>query len=222
MRVNSESNGEEGPTMSEDADVFDSDEAEKDSADTGAEGDEGSDKKKLPPRQVSISLRSLVLAAAVVIMVGAIGVLAWLYIGAESRLDTLTRQAENNAKAEQVALDYAVNAAAMDFKDMDAWKAKLVAGTSPELKERLAEAATSMEQLLVPLEWSSTAEPLVAKVRSDTAGTYVVDAFVSVLTKTTQAPEGLQSTATYSLTIDSNNDWQITDVAGIAAVMQPE
>jgi len=42
----------------------------------------------------------------------------------------------------------------------------------------------------------STAQPLVAKVRSDTNGIYVIDTFVSVLTKTTQAPDSLQSTAT--------------------------
>jgi Mce-associated membrane protein len=29
----------------------------------------------------------------------------------------------------------------------------------------------------------------------------------------------MQSTATYSLTIDSNKDWQITDVGGVGAVM---
>jgi len=42
-----------------------------------------------------------------------------------------------------------------------------------------------------------------------------VDSFVSVQTKTIQAPDALQSTATYSTTIDSNNNWQITDVGGI-------
>jgi Mce-associated membrane protein len=34
-----------------------------------------------------------------------------------------------------------------------------------------------------------------------------------------QAPEGLQSTATYSITIDSNHDWQISDVGGIGSVV---
>ena len=58
-----------------------------------------------------------------------------------------------------------------------------------------------MEQILVPLEWSSSAQPLAAKVRSDTNGIYVVDTFVSVLTDE-QTPDNLQSTATYSITID--------------------
>jgi enoyl-CoA hydratase/carnithine racemase len=64
--------------------------------------------------------------------------------------------------------------------------------------------------------------PLVAKVRSDTNGIYVVDTFVSVLTKTTQAPDSLQSTATYSITIDGKDNWQISDVGGIGAVVGPK
>jgi hypothetical protein len=75
-----------------------------------------------------------------------------------------------------------------------------------------------MEQLLVPLQWTSTSKPLTAKVRTDTNGMYVVDTFVSVLTKTTQAPDNLQSTATYSITVDANS-WLITDVGGIGAVV---
>jgi len=142
-----------------------------------------------------------------------------LYIGSKQHLDDQARQASNSRRAEQVALDYAVSAAVMDFKDLATWKTDLVKGTTPELKDKLTKAATSMEQILVPLEWNSTARPLVAKVRSDTNGTYVVDAFVSVLTKTVQAPDGLQSTATYSVTIDSNHDWLISDVGGIGDVV---
>lgn len=203
--------------MTEDADVLESAAAESDSAE-GIESRSG----KPSRRQVSFTVRGLVVAGLVVALAVATGVLAWSYIGAEQRLHNLDQEAQYKARAEQTALNYATNAAAMNFRDMDGWKAKLVAGTSPELKDRLNKAATSMEQLLVPLQWSSTAQPLVAKVRSESAGTYVVDSFVSVLTKTTQAPEGLQSTATYSVTIDSNKDWQITDVAGISALTQPK
>jgi Mce-associated membrane protein len=42
---------------------------------------------------------------------------------------------------------------------------------------------------------------------------------VGVQTKTVQAPDGLQSTATYSITVDSNHDWQISEVGGIGAVV---
>lgn len=170
-------------------------------------------------RSVSISLRGLIGAVVVGVLVVAVGVLSWLYLDAKHQLNVQATQADNAAHAEKVALDYAVNAATMDFKDMQGWRVKLVAGTSPELSKKLSDAGTSMEQVLVPLQWSSSAKPLVAKVRSVNGGIYVVDSFVSVQTKTVQAPEALQSTATYSTTIDSNKNWQITDVGGIGSAM---
>jgi Mce-associated membrane protein len=200
------------------ADAPEPDAAENDSVEAQVE-DKPNDKKSTR-LQVSISLRSFVITAVIVSLVATVAVLAWLYVGAQRKLDAQTRRSENNAHAEKVALDYAVNAAEMNFQDLNAWKAKLVAGTSPELKEKLTKAATSMEQILVPLQWTSTAHPLVAKVRSDTGGAYVVDSFVSVLTKTVQAPEALQSTATYSVTIESAKNWQISDVGGIGAAVE--
>lgn len=170
-------------------------------------------------RSVSVSLRGLILGAVIVALVAGAATLGWLYVDARRQLEAQATQSTNNAHAERIALDYAVNAATMDFKDLQAWKVKLVAGTSPELSKKLSDAGTSMEQLLVPLQWSSSAQPLVAKVRSAIGGVYVVDSFVSVRTKTVQAPEALQSTATYSTTIDSNHDWLITDVGGIGSAM---
>ncbi|MCV7150133.1 hypothetical protein H7I57_02295 [Mycobacterium pyrenivorans] len=175
---------------------------------------------KTPKRwRVSVSLRGLVQSAIIVALVATISVLAWLYRDAHHKIDLQAQQSANYARAEKIALDYAANAAAMDFQHLDEWKGKLVAGTTPEMKDKLTSAATSMEQILLPLEWSSTASPLAAKVRSNAGTSYVVDAFVSVQTKTVQAPEPLQSTAAYSLTIDSAKDWQISDVGGIGAMV---
>lgn len=174
------------------------------------------------PRSIRVTVRTLATAVVIALLAGAVATLAWLYIGAQRQLDAQASESANKAHAEKIALDYAVNAAIMDFKDLQPWKTKLVAGTSPELNKKLTEAAQSMEQIVVPLQWSSTAEPLVAKVRSNTAGTFVVDCFVSVQTKTVQTPEALQSTATYSVTIDSNNNWQITDVGGVGKVVGPK
>jgi hypothetical protein len=174
------------------------------------------------PKSISVSFRGLILGGVIAALVLAVAAFGWLYVDARHGLDAQSTQAANDAHAEKIALDYAVNAATMDFKDLQAWHVKLVAGTSPELTKKLTDAGTSMEQVLIPLQWSSTAQPLVAKVRSTTGGVYVVDSFVSVQTKTAQAPEALQSTATYSTTIDSNNDWQITDVGGIGSVMGPK
>lgn len=169
-------------------------------------------------RRVSLSVRTLIASVVILMLVAGVGVMTWLYLGEHDKVAAQQSQAANYQRAGQIALDYAVNAATMNFQDLNTWKGKLVNGTTPSLNDKLTKAATSMEQILVPLEWNSTAQPLVAKVRSDTNGIYVVDTFVSVLTKTTQAPDNLQSTATYSITIDSNSNWQISDVGGIGAV----
>ncbi|MGE2713049.1 hypothetical protein ACQI4L_03215 [Mycolicibacterium litorale] len=171
------------------------------------------------PRQVSLSVKTLLSGAVILVLAIGLAVMTWLYMGERATVQANAEASRNEHRAEQVALDYAVTAAAMNFQDLNGWKTNLVKGTSPELTDKLSKAAGSMEQLLVPLQWSSTSEPLAATVRSETGGVYVVDAFVSVLTKTTQAPDNLQSTATYSITIDANNDWLITDVGGIGAVV---
>jgi Mce-associated membrane protein len=193
-----------------------------DSADTPADDVSYAARSPRERRAISLSVRSLVVAAVIAILAGAVGTLAWLYIGAQDQLTAQASESANDARAEKMSLAYSINAATMDFKDLQAWKVKLVAGTSPELNHKLSDAANSMEQVLVPLEWSSTAQPLVAKVRSRSGGLFVVDCFVSVQTKTVQAPEPLQSTATYSLTIDSNNNWLITDVGGVGSVVGPK
>lgn len=185
----------------------------------GLVGARGAEIKGARQLRLSLSLRSFVVGALVVALVVAVGVMTWLYVGAQHNLDRQKRQAENVSHAEKVALDYAKNAAEINAADVNAWKVKLVAGTTPELNDKLTKAAQEMEQILVPLQWNSTARPLVAKVRSDTGGVFVVDTFVSVLTKTAQAPDPLQSTATYSITVDSNNNWQISDVGGIGDVV---
>src|SRR5882757_4187775 len=173
-------------------------------------------------RRVSISVRALAIATVIVALVAATGVMTWLYLGARTTLDHQNGQASDNRRAEQIALDYAVNAAVMDYKDLAPWKQKLVAGTTRELNAKLTEASAAMEQILLPLQWSSTAQPIAAKLRSSDNGVYVVDAFVSVMTKTVQAADSLQSTATYTVTIDSNNSWQISDVGGITSAVAPK
>ena len=196
--------------------------ADDDDANTGSEASETEGVAAQPskaPRRISVSLRSVIVTVVICLLAGVAGVLAWLYIGDQGKLASEAREASNRQRAEEISTDYAVNAADMDYQDFNAWKVKLVNGTTPELKDKLTKAADSMQQVLAPLQWKSTAKPLAAKVRSSAGGIYTVDSFVSVLTKTMQAPDGLQSTATYSITIDSNNDWQITDVGGIDSAL---
>lgn len=197
----------------------------RDRADDADEADDepASERRSRPAKRdalrISVSVRTLLWGMLVAGLVAAVGVFAWLYLDARGKLDEQQRQTADNSHAERIALDYAVDAARIDAKNLDAWKKNLVKGTTPELKAKLDEAGKSMEQILTPLQWDSTAVPLVAKVRSNANGIYVVDTFVGVQTKTVQAPDGLQSTATYGITIDSNHGWQISDVGGIGSVV---
>lgn len=188
--------------------------------DTTPETEESQPVEKAPTRrQVSLSIRGLILALVMALLAATGAVFGWLYLDANDKLAAQAAQTADYQRAEDIAAKYAVSAAEMNYQDFGAWKENLVAGTAPDLRDKLLQAADSMEQVLAPLQWQSTAKPLATKVRSDVSGVYTVDSFVSVLTKTMQAPEGLQSTATYSVTIDSNADWQITDVGGIDAAL---
>ncbi|WP_018178669.1 hypothetical protein [Jongsikchunia kroppenstedtii] len=166
-----------------------------------------------------ISLKTMAAAALAVALIAVAAVSIWMWVDKSDQLDAMKSTAAGNAHAEQVATDYAVGAAQMDYQKINDWQARLTKGTSPELANRLTQAATSMQQIIAPLQWSSTSTPISAKVRSESGGVYVVDTFVNVVTKNTQAPDGVQSTATYSVTIDRNHNWLITNVGGIGAML---
>lgn len=137
-----------------------------------------------------------------------------------AQLSTVQSQARDQERAKQVALDYAKGAADMDYKNLGEWAKRLVAGTSPELAKRLTDASDSMGQIIVPLQWVSTPTPIAAVVRSEHDGVYVVNCFVSVVTKNLQAPNGIQSTATYTVTVNSKDNWVITDVGGVDSALK--
>lgn len=208
-------------TATGESDRLDTDDHEAEEPDAQEPQVDVADKDSATPkgRRISVSVRGLSVGVLITLLVAALGVMTWLYIGANGKVHAQAHQASDNARAEQIALDYAVRAAIMDYKDLGPWKHALVEGTTPELGKKLSDAATAMEQILLPLQWSSSAKPLAAKVRSYDKGLYVVDAFVSVMTKTVQAPQTLQSTATYSVTINPGDGWKISDVGGIGQVV---
>ncbi|WP_168702816.1 hypothetical protein [Gordonia paraffinivorans] len=186
---------------------------------TGAES-ASSEKKEESKEKASsglagraVSLRSVIVGAIAALVVAALVVMGWQLWSASSEVDDMKTAAANEAKAEQVALDYAKGAADMSFENPEDWRSSLTKGTSPELSERLRQASTQMEQLLRPLQWSSTATPIAAKVESVDGDVYQVVAFVNVRTKNVQAPSGIESTATYKITLDKSQDWLITAIS---------
>ena len=77
--------------------------------------DKANETKTARRLRLSISIRSLVIAAVITTLAAGVGVLGWLYIGAKHELDVQARHTDNTNHAEKVALDYAVNAAGIDW-----------------------------------------------------------------------------------------------------------
>ncbi|BBB43421.1 hypothetical protein [Mycobacteroides abscessus] len=180
-------------------------------------------------RGLTFSLRwdVLVVSALLVLSLAGNALLGWRWLQsarseqrAESAVAALHEDIDSRHHAEQVALDYAKGAADMNYKDIPGWTKRLTANTSPELTKKLKEAAAAMEQIIVPLQWVSTPAPIAAVTRSEHDGVYVVNCFVSVTTKNAQAPDGIMSTATYTVTINKNDNWVITDVGGVDSAMK--
>lgn len=176
-----------------------------------------------PPEdsRVSSVLKYAPWSIALVAVVAAVCA-TWFGVEQRARADELVDVERTRAAAEERSLAYAVGAATMDFTDLDSWRNSLTEGTSPELSDRLLQASRSIEQIVVPLQWASTAEPIAAKVRGVENGTYFVDCFVGVDTRNAQSPEGISSTAVYRLALDSADDWRIVEISGLGVDLEAD
>ncbi|MFE6925805.1 hypothetical protein ACFVAV_32660 [Nocardia sp. NPDC057663] len=165
-------------------------------------------------RTVSLSLTTLVTAFALVAMLVSTGVFAMLYRSADADLTARDEKAADDRRAEEVASNYAVGASTIDYRDTRAWLGRLQAGTTPELAAKFEATSPQLEQILLPLQWTSKATPLSADVISEAGGIYKVNAYLTITSTSAQTPTGVQTTVTYSLTLDRNADWKVTDVGG--------
>lgn len=178
------------------------------------------------PRGIVVTPLMLALSAVVVLLAVAATAFGFLWQSAASdrddardQLAAVTATQETDARAEDIARKYAIGAATIDYQNLAAWRTALTAGTTDELANQLREASTQFEQVVVPLQWQSTATPLGTIVASNKDGLITVNVFVNMITKSTQRPEGIPSTATYTLTIDTKQDWKISDVRGMDAAL---
>ncbi|WP_019927241.1 hypothetical protein [Nocardia sp. BMG111209] len=171
-----------------------------------------------PPRaggkSWQVTPAQLVVTAVIAVLLVATVVFGYLYRSARSDIDDAAAAAAADKHAEEVALNYAVGASTIDFHDTKSWLTRLEAGTTAQLAAKFDTTAPQLDQVLLPLQWTSTATPLSAAVLSESGGIYHVNAYLTVTSTNAQTPAGAQSTVTYALTLDRNNDWKITDVGG--------
>ncbi|MFF0491995.1 hypothetical protein ACFYTQ_23445 [Nocardia sp. NPDC004068] len=171
------------------------------------------------PRTVSIRLSTVLTALTIAVLLAATIVFASLYLSARGTLADRDARAADDAHAERIASDYAVGASTIDFHDTKGWLTRLKSDTTPQLAAKFDATAPQLEQILLPLQWTSKATPLSATVTSESGGVYKVNAYLNISSTSAQTPEGAQTTVTYSLTIDRNSDWKITDVGGLQTAL---
>lgn len=170
-------------------------------------------------RAVSLQLSTLVRGAAYLVLIAAVVVMSVLWWSERGKLRSQQAAADDNAHAEQVAMDYAVGASTVNSADFQSWVNRLKADTSPQLANKFDATAPKLEQILVPLKWNSTASPIASTIASDSGGIYKVNAFVSVNSTSAQTPDGGQTTVTYNVTVDKGSGWKVTDVGGLEGAL---
>ncbi|WP_067828534.1 hypothetical protein [Nocardia inohanensis] len=166
------------------------------------------------PRQLTLSVPTLLTAVALIAFSAVAITFAALYFSSRSDLAAERAQAADNRHAEQLAMDYAVGASTIDYRDTKGWLGKLKSNTTKGLSDKFDATATQLEQILLPLQWTSKATPVQAAVVSENNGIYKVNAFLDVDSTSVQTPQGGRVTVTYTVTLDGNNGWKITDVGG--------
>ena len=168
-------------------------------------------------RPITLSIRrsTALTALALAVLLTATVVFGCLYWSARSTLAHRDATAADDKHAEGVASSYAIGASTIDFHDVQGWITRLKAGTTAQLSAKFDATAPQLEQILLPLQWTSKATPLSADVTSESGGVYKVNAYLTVNSTSAQTPDGAQTTVTYALTIDRNSGWTITDVGGL-------
>lgn len=174
------------------------------------------------PRRVSLRLSTLVTGGVLAAVVAVAVVLGVLLIQARADLSNRDAAAADQRHAEQVATDYAVGAATINYQDFPTWIGKLKANTTPQLANKFDATAAKLQQILGPLKWTSNATPIAAKVQSVDGSIYKVDVFVTVNSTTAQTPDGTQTTVTYNTTVDKQSGWKVTDVGGVVTALAPK
>lgn len=172
-------------------------------------------------RTVSISVSAVLQYALIVILLTTTIIFGFLYNASRSEIAARDTRSEDNMHAQQVATDYAVGASTIDYRNTTQWLDKLKTNTTPQLAAKFDATSQQLEEILLPLQWTSTATPVAAMVTSESEGIYKVNSFLNVKSVSAQNPDGILTTVAYAITIDRNNDWKITDVGGMDGILPP-
>ncbi|WP_235457187.1 hypothetical protein [Williamsia sp. Leaf354] len=160
--------------------------------------------------------RGLLITAAVLVVVLAVATTVAIVsaLGYRDDYQGLTSQNAQAQRAEDVASDYAVKAAEIDYRNFDPWFAALKTGVDDAMIKQFADTEPVLRQLLGQLQWVSKGTLVGSDIKSQNNGVYVVQVFVDVQVTNVQSPGGVKTTALYPITVDKNKNWAITDISG--------
>ncbi|MEC3920609.1 hypothetical protein [Nocardia sp. CDC160] len=166
-------------------------------------------------KTVSVKLSTLVTAAAAVLLVGALVWVTVLWQSARGEVNDAAARAADDKHAEQVASDYALGAANLNYADFNAWTARLKANTTPALANKFDATSAKLQEILVPLKWTSSPTLLSSQVINRDNGVYKVNVYLNVNSTNAQNPDGVLTTVYYTVNVDPKSDWKVTDVGGV-------
>ncbi|QLY30617.1 hypothetical protein [Nocardia huaxiensis] len=163
---------------------------------------------------VSLKLSTLAVAAAIVLLIAGLITTTTLWLNARGDLSDQQAQAADDRHAEQVATDYAMGAATLNYADFNSWTQRLKANTTDSLAKKFDASSSKLQEILVPLKWTSSPSPLGAQVIGRDGGAYKVNVYLNVTSTNAQNPDGVLTTIYYTVTVDPE-DWKVTEVSGI-------
>lgn len=161
----------------------------------------------------STRVRRWAVAGVIVALLVATGVSLWQVRSLHTQLDDERAQNADAARAQQIATDYAVAAARIDYRNFDPWFASLRRGVNDRLANQFASSEPALRDLLGQLQWVSTGTLVGSDISAQHDGRYEVQVFVDVTTSNVQSPDGVKTTALYPITIEKQG-WRISDISG--------
>ncbi len=153
-------------------------------------------------------------AALIVVLAVVAGVAIYEAVDYRDDYRSLTTANADAQRAQDVASDYAVKAALIDYRNFDPWFASLKTGVNDTMSKQFAGSEPALRDLLGQLQWVSKGTLVGSDIKSQNDGKYVVQVFVEVQVTNVQSPAGVKTTALYPITVDKNNGYAITDISG--------
>ncbi|MFD7842614.1 hypothetical protein ACFV4K_06725 [Nocardia sp. NPDC059764] len=165
-------------------------------------------------KTVSLKVSTLVTAVAAAVLIAALVTVTVLWQSARGDVRSHDTRAADDQHAAAVASEYAMGAANLNYADFNAWTARLKANTTPALAGKFDATSSKLQEILVPLKWTSSPTLLSSQVINRDNGLYKVNVYLNVNSTNAQNPDGVLTTVYYTVAVDPS-DWKVTEVGGI-------